>query len=178
MPTGGFLRTNFRRTGQQQITAIGGGIPQTSWVALGSLAQSGQGLNLPFGGFIMGSFTNSGEITGGITYGYSVSNANISAQVIISAYGAMSAFYGSGLYGSGYAIMPFKMNRRGPVTSVANNLTLVWTFSAFASTAGCTYSVDKASCFYVFPLGSQTLIAPTASVTIAAVWAGWVISSP
>jgi hypothetical protein len=176
MPTGGFLRTNFRRTGQQQITAIGGGIPQTSWVGTGNLAQSGQGLNMPFGGFIMGSFANSGEITGGITYGYSISTAATSAFVIISAYGAMSAFYGSGLYGSGYAIMPFAMNQK--YANVSNNLTIVWTFSAFASTAGATYSVDKASCFWLFPLGSNGLLVPSGSVTCAAVWAGWVISSP
>jgi hypothetical protein len=173
MPSGGFLRTNFRRTGQQQITAIGGGIPQTSWVGIGILGQSGQRLRQPYGGFIMGSVANNGNITGGTTYGYSLSTANISVVVAISAYGAMSAWYGDGVYNSGYVIMPFAITPKNLNSS--NVWGIAWTYSTMVSTAGIT-QIFGPSIFILQPFTSALLA--SASACCNCIWAGWVISSP
>jgi hypothetical protein len=187
MPTGGFLRTNFRRTGQQSVTAIGGGIPYTSFagscsammlaqVSAGASAWDaghGAGLNLPFNGFIMGSIANSGEITGGANYGYSISNANISVLVVVSAYGAMSAWYGGGIYGSGYAIMPFAVTMKN--TNNSNCMGVELTFTIQPSSAGLTWPLCG-STFEFIP--NSSVGTPTVSVGFGVIWAGWVISSP
>jgi hypothetical protein len=174
MPSGGYLRTNFRRTGQQQVTAIGGGIPLTSWIGTGILGQSGQALRQPYGGFIMGSIINTGgQITGLTTYGYSLSDANISAVVAVSAYGAMSAWYGAGVYNSGYVIMPFAITPKNLNTSDVKCLNLTW--STMASTAGITYPFGP-SVFMIIPMGSA--VAVCCSQSVNCIWAGWVISSP
>ena len=86
--TGGYLRTNYSRTGNQPLTGIAGGYALTSYAG-------GAGLGQPYNGFIMGSVTTSGD-----------SFVVTSNLIQISAYGAMSAWYGANLFPSGYQIIP------------------------------------------------------------------------
>ena len=88
MTQGQILRTNYRATGGiAGITALGGAIAKIQLSAAG--AQTLQ----PYGGVIF--FTS-----------YFVS-AHLTAGIIAdSAFGMMSAFYGAGVYDSGYAIQP------------------------------------------------------------------------
>lgn len=82
---GSYLRTNYRVTGAQlDAEALGGGVVQGSW-------GGGAGTRREYGGLIMGSFNS----------------AVLSAVHPISAYGAMSEYYGGGLFDSGYKIFPF-----------------------------------------------------------------------
>jgi hypothetical protein len=89
MPTG-ILRVNYRKTGGvADLTTLGNAIAKSS--ALG-----GAGTNVPNGGLIF--------IT---SYYVSVMGAGTTSGVVgDSALGIMSAFYGSGIYGAGYAIQP------------------------------------------------------------------------
>jgi hypothetical protein len=85
--TGGYCRTNSKRTGNNQLLDIGGGYPLTSYAG-------GAGLGQPFGGLIMGSFGMSG-----------VSAVSIGAQ------SAMSAWFGNTME-SGFKIKIIAINNR------------------------------------------------------------------
>ena len=101
--TGGYLRTNFTRTGQQQMTAIGGGYPQTSYA-------SAAGLGQPYNGFIMGSVV-----------------MNSVSAVSISALGAMSAWFGDGHYNlSGYCIKVISIMPRFIASISTTDAYLIW----------------------------------------------------
>ena len=83
---GGYLRTNWRSTSTiAGITGLGAGIPLAS-------INGGVGGQPPYGGLIWLTSLN------GNTF-----SASIHKQ---SAYGLMSAFYGGGMYDSGYKIQP------------------------------------------------------------------------
>lgn len=92
---GTLVRTNYRRTGAVlDITAIGGGIPLAS-------IHGGAGTQLPYGGAILYSFADTiAEATA------AASLAGISSRWVQSAYGIMSAFYGSTMFISGYKFQP------------------------------------------------------------------------
>lgn len=88
------LRTNYRLTGRyMDIDAIGGAVPLSS-------AFGAAGTDLPYGGFMYFSWAGTiQDQTAGVT-------ANQSYGVVISTYGAMSAFYGDGKFNSGYKFLP------------------------------------------------------------------------
>jgi hypothetical protein len=172
-----FLRTNYRTTGKEiDIDAIGGGIVAGSW-------GGGAGTNRPFGGFIMGSF-----------------NGSIYATYhIVSAYGAMSEYFGSGQFDSGYKIFPIAIWDAsvpvGATTSV--NYKFLWSVSgslfnvkivkmstwydsavnkyADSATTGLaatvTYSWREVSAM-------NHMAAVTSGETVHFVWAGFIVSGP
>jgi hypothetical protein len=158
MPTGGFLRTNFRRTGQQPITAIAGGFPFASYGASAGLG-TGIGLTLPFGGFIMGSITDSMYVASATT---STAQSNV---IVVSAFGAMSAWFGAGAYGTGYQIVPIAFIPKFIQTS----------FSTIESPF--LWAQISGSCFQV-NIGHSTSAYGASIYSIVAQWVGFITSSP
>jgi hypothetical protein len=141
-----YLRTNYRLTGKElDITAIGGGIVEGSW-------GGGPGTDRAHGGFIMGSVN--------------VQNS-IYQQ---SAYGAMSAYFGSGIFDSGYKIwpvnvvikagsVPLEVFPTGSITSV------------FALIPRLRYEIGSAgSIAWTYSIGD--------SYSMNLIWAGFIVSGP
>jgi len=163
-----YLRCNYRITGKQlDIDAIGGGVALGSW-------GGGSGTNRAFGGFIMGSYNGAAYAT----------------YHVISAYGAMSQYFGSGQFDSGYKIFPFAIWDAsvpiGGTTSVGYKY--LWSISgSLIFVKGVKESVyyeylDSAT----YGLAVTASIGPVKNVTsgftsgesIHIVWAGWIVSSP
>jgi hypothetical protein len=177
-----YLRTNYRITGKEiDIDAIGGGVIAGSW-------GGGAGTDRAFGGFIMGSFNGSAYAT----------------YHIISAYGAMSQFYGSGKFDSGYKIFPFMVKDAsvpvGGTTSVGYDY--YWSVSgSLINIIGVKKSVTRYFTDYTLKYDDSAVtgLAATVTITIPAVgtviarnvasgftsgesvhfvWAGWIVSGP
>jgi hypothetical protein len=169
MPTGGFLRTNFRRTGQQPITAIGGIYPFTSYAGVQGIG-TGTGTNMPFGGLIMGSVNlTSGDAS---ALGYYAGASNL---MVISAYGAMSGWFGAGAYTSGYRILPVAFiprimagitNASSP--SGAGGGPFIW----------ASMSVPGDSTFGVLVAASTLSAVPACYSLVDFRWVGFICSSP
>ena len=141
---GGYLRTNFKRTGQTSLYAMAGGFPFTSY-------DGGAGLNRPYQGFIMGSLTASESLIG------------------VSAYGAMSAWFGGGFYDSGYQIVPGGFQVRVNTAS---------TPAPGSGQGPYMFPSISGSIFFVFVAGSTTSSPATATYTTAFSWWGFISSSP
>lgn len=144
-----YLRTNYRLTGGViDIDGIGAGANKGSWLG-------GTGTMNPHGGFVMGSMTGQNSI------------------FIVSAYGAMSAYYGDGQFGSGYKIMPiavYNIHQGSALQQVY--ATMSFNNSAFALipvrlslTPGSATSADLN-------------VVTGASVSAKVVWCGFVVSTP
>jgi len=159
-----YLRTNYRITGKElDADAVGGGVVLGSW-------GGGAGTNRAFGGFIMGSYNGAAYAT----------------YHVISAYGAMSQYYGSGQFDSGYKIFPFavwdaSVNLTGDVSvnykylwSASGSLIIIkgLKFSeildSVSGTAGVEATVVKRHVASAFASGES----------IHFVWAGWIVSAP
>ena len=141
---GGYLRTNFKRTGQISLYAMAGGYPKTSYAG-------GAGLNRPYQGFIMGSLVASGSAIG------------------VSAYGAMSAWFGGGLFDSGYQIIPGGFQVRVNTAS---------TPAAGSGQGPYMYPSISGSIFYVWTAGSTASTPASAAYTTVFSWWGFISSSP
>lgn len=144
-----YLRTNYRLTGGIiDIDAIGAGANKGSWLG-------GTGTKNPHGGFIMGSTTGQNSI------------------FTVSAYGAMSEYYGSGQFGSGYKIMPVAVYnihqgstlQQVYVTMSINNSVFALIPVALSLTPGSATSADLD-------------VVTGASVSADIVWCGFVTSTP
>lgn len=156
---GSYLRTNYRITGREiNADAIGGGAALGSW-------GGGAGTRREHGGFIMGSFNS----------------AVLSVIHPISAYGAMSEYYGGGLFDSGYKIFPLMVRN----ASVPNGGTASVGYFFDATVTGSLFYVvgNKASAHLISAatqsgpvMGSPSVLASNESVHI--VWAGFIASSP
>lgn len=159
-----YLRTNYRLTGKEiDVDAIGGGVVAGSW-------GGGAGTNSPFGGFIMGSFAST----------------VLSALHPISAYGAMSEYFGGGQFGSGYKIFPFAIwDGSVPLGGgVSVNYKYLWSvsgslfwviglkFSEVLASVSGTAGVEAT----VIDRLVATAFASNESVHI--VWAGFIVSGP
>ena len=93
MPSGRYLRTNYRRNiGQVKIDGIGGGIPKAS-------AFGGAGTTDPYGGFIW--LTICAPVKSA-----QAGQADGSGCVCVSTHDLMASFYGAGLFTDGYAFQP------------------------------------------------------------------------
>jgi len=168
-----YLRCNYRITGKEvDIDAIGGGIALGSW-------GGGSGTNRAFGGFIMGSYNGPAYAT----------------YHIISAYGAMSQYFGSGQFDSGYKIFPFAVwDASVPIGgtasvayqyawSVSGSLIMIRGIKRSAFFAEATY-IDSAAVGIPYTAwATQLRYVDTASgfasgETIHIIWAGWIISGP
>lgn len=153
------MRTNYRISGREiNADAIGGGAALGSW-------GGGAGTRREHGGFIMGSFNS----------------AALSIIHPISAYGAMSEYFGSGLFASGYKIFPFDIrNASAPSDGVAS---VAYFFDATV-TGSLFYVIgNKASAYLISVgtlsgpvLGVPSLLASNESIHI--VWAGFIVSTP
>ena len=144
-----YLRTNYRLTGGLlDPDGIGAGGAKGSWLG-------GAGTDNPYGGFIMGSMTAQNSI------------------FTVSAYGAMSAYYGAGKFASGYKIMPiavYNIHQGSALQQVY--ATMSFNNSVFALipvrlslTPGSAASADLD-------------VVTGASVSAKVVWAGFIVSSP
>ncbi len=156
---GSYLRTNYRIGGRElDIDGIGGGAVEGSW-------GGGAGTRREYGGFIMGSFNS----------------AVLSVIHPISAYGAMSEYYGDGLFDSGYKIFPMVVRDAsvpiGGTTSVA--------YFYMATVTGSLFYVlgNKASAHLISAatqsgpvLGAPSVFASNESAHF--VWAGFIASGP
>lgn len=161
-----YLRTNYRVTGRQiDITAIGGAL-----ASVGSFG-GGAGTAREYGGFIMGSFASAV---------YSVIHP-------ISAFGAMSQYYGSGKFGSGYRIFPIMIkNASQPIGGTASvHYEFHW------SVSGSLFWIIGTKLSQVFDSVSGTGVAAEKTIvtdvaasvfasneSIHVVWAGWIVSAP
>jgi len=98
---GGYIRTNFRRTGSLagNLDVIGGAYPKSSQTTMGKTA--GAGTKDGYGGFIWLSWT--GAIMQATN---DASLAGISSRWVDSTYGLMQSYYGNGNFDSGYAFLP------------------------------------------------------------------------
>ena len=147
--TGGYLRTNFRRTGGLPLLAVGGGYQYTSYAG-------GAGLNQAYHGFIMGSFASA-----------------TNSVFKVSAYGAMSAWFGSTVYDSGFQIVPIALTPQrvlgGAVGEIAVSVTGVPCINLWASQSGSVFAVY---------MGGSTVSVVTSSLTAAFTWAGFIVSGP
>ena len=159
-----YLRTNYRITGKElDADAIGGGVVLGSW-------GGGAGTNRAFGGFIMGSYNGSAYAT----------------YHVISAYGAMSEYYGSGQFDSGYKIFPFAVwDASVPVGGgVSVNYKYYWSvsgslmmiiglkFSEILDSISGTVGVDKIAVVRHVASGFAS------GESVHFVWAGWIVSAP
>lgn len=173
-----YLRCNYRITGKQiDIDAIGGGIVAGSW-------GGGPGTNRAFGGFIMGSYNGPAYAT----------------YHVISAYGAMSQYFGSGQFDSGYKIFPFAVwDASVPIGGTASvGYKYLWSVDgSLIYIRGVKESVYYADYTYKYDDSAVTGLAATVTITIPAigpiknvtsgfasgesihiVWAGWIVSAP
>ena len=154
------LRTNYRNTGGiADLTAFGGAIPQSSGLG-------GAGTNLPYGGLIWISFTG----------------AMASMFVFVqSAYGIMSAFYGSGVYNSGYKIMPLNvvpLSISGQTPQQQAYITVA-SFRCLASNGTDAYSTGAGASLAAFNMAFSIGDAPsTSNATVNFQMLGLVISGP
>ena len=156
---GSVLRTNYRKTGGvTDITAIGGAGALGSW-------GGGAGTPLPYGGFIMGSFNS----------------AVTSILHPISAYGAMSDYYGGGNFNSGFKIFPLMVKNASvpndAVASVAYDFDWTITGSIFwvVGNKMSAYLISVATLSGPV-LGVPSIFASNESAHF--VWAGFIVSSP
>ena len=121
-------------------------------IALGSWG-GGAGTNRAFGGFIMGSI-----------------NANNSV-ITDSAYGAMSHYYGDGQFGSGYKVVPVAFQYLGGSVDYKVYTTMSFDGSVFALIPYKIYDIGSAASI-------TTSMSVGDSISVALVWAGWVVSAP
>lgn len=141
---GRYLRTNYRLTGGLiNIDGIGAGAAKGSWLG-------GNGTRDEYGGFVMGSVTGQNSI------------------FTVSAYGAMSAYYGGGMFDSGYKIMPIA------VYNIHQGSALQQVYA--------TMSFNN-SVFALIPVrlsitGTLLDVATGVSISAKIVWAGFVVSAP
>ena len=143
----GVLRVNYRKTGGiADLTALGGAIAKTQ------LSAAGAQITDPYGGVI---FLTS----------YFISANEIAGKVGDSAFGIMSAFYGSGVYNSGYAIQPVNV----VPLSVSDILIRSQLIAASYRTSG------SCAVFTVYA-NASTVAASTADVVVTML--GLVISGP
>jgi hypothetical protein len=157
-----YLRTNYRLTGKElDIDAIGGALGESA----GSFA-GGPGTNRPFGGFIMGSYNGAAYAT----------------YHVISAYGAMSAYYGGGMFNSGYKIFPFMVkNASVPIGGTASVLYFYnWSVSgSLFNIIGIKISGVSISGTGVTNTNALGIASGFASgETIHIIWAGFIVSGP
>jgi len=175
---GSYLRTNYRITGKElDAEAIGGGVVQGSW-------GGGAGTRREYGGFIMGSFNSTV---------YSVIHP-------ISAYGAMSEYFGDGMFDSGYKIFPFAIwNGSIPIGGTASvGYHFMWTVSgSLFWVIGNKQSVWAKDAQIVYNDSADSGLAATVTITIPSisqvayvrsgfasnesvhfVWAGFIVSGP
>lgn len=143
-----YLRTNYRITGKElDINAIGGGVELGSY--LGSV-----GTRREYGGFIMGSIS-----------------ASVAGEgATIEASDALSAYYGEGMFGAGYRIMPIVAHQVG-------------TGTAFVVHGSCDADGDSNMYFNFMALTVDGASNPIPGVVVAGseahiVWAGFIISGP
>ena len=145
----GYLRTNYRITGKElDFTAFGEVMKLGSW--LGSAGTRREG-----GGLIMGSYGGSLSVDG---------------ILVISALGAMSAYYGSGLFGEGYRIQPFYAYA---------NITFPGTISIYNQIMP-TFSHDGSLAYIKVYLGSEASVAEDMNSGLSAgvKWVGFIVSTP
>jgi hypothetical protein len=137
--TGGYLRTNFRREGGNSMTALANGYANTSYAG-------GAGLNKAMGG--------------GLIFGSATAFTTLSMAIALSAYGEMSAFFGGGVFTSGYQMK-----------IVAFNLKYVTLSSPglFASNSG--------SIVYVYA-GGSTALNITSTFSASFEYTALIISAP
>ena len=99
MTAGKILRTNYRRTGGiAGITELGFGIAGT-----GTAASMSQVFNPAISGL-------GGNTAGGLIFVACSTSTIASGIITLSAFGVFSQFYGSGVFDSGYAIVPVAIN--------------------------------------------------------------------
>ena len=153
------MRTNYRITGKElDVDAIGGGAVLGSW-------GGGAGTRREFGGFVMGSFNS----------------AVLSVIHPISAYGAMSQYYGDGLFDSGYKIFPIIIRNASvpadAITSVAYFYAATMTGSTFYVVGNKASSLMLSAATQSGPvMGAASVFASNESAHF--VWAGFVVSGP
>lgn len=141
-----YLRTNYRIGGRElDITALGEAVMQGSW----GYAGSGPGTRREHGGLIMGSMGGIGSVS-----------------PTISAYGAMSEYYGSGLFDSGYKIFPIAAFPIGTHSAFV----IQWSISATAANSMVYFKTYLVS-------DSSTLTGISGS-NVNFVWAGLIVSAP
>lgn len=153
---GSYLRTNYRITGRElDITALGEAVMQGSW----GYAASGPGTRREHGGFIMGSM-------GGVA----------SVNPTISAYGAMSEYYGDGLFGSGYKIFPI-VAYPGDTGSLA---VIQWSISATAAANSMIYfrTYRLSASASTFETAAGVIKTGLSGSNVDFVWAGLIVSAP
>jgi len=122
---GSYLRTNYRITGKElDITAIGGGVPLSSWAA-------GAGTRREFGGFVMGSVATA------LASVYSLP----ATQVMASYYGETIAI---GM-DSGYKFVPIAFQLRIVGEDASTSIHAMWATldgsAAMVHVGGSGYSV-------------------------------------
>ena len=153
------LRTNYRKTGGTvDIVAVGGGVAVGSW-------GGGAGTTLPYGGFIMGSFNS----------------AVLSIIHPISAYGAMSEYFGSGLYNSGYKLFPMIVKNASVPSDAVASVIYAYDWSLSASLFWVVGNKMSAYLISVTGLSGPVLGVPSVFASNESahfVWAGWIVSSP
>ena len=156
---GSYLRTNYKISGRElDIDAMGGGVALGSW-------GGGAGTRREHGGFVMGSFNS----------------AVLSVIHPISAYGAMSEYYGSTMFDSGYKIFPIIIRN---ASVPADAITSVTYFYAATMTGSTFYVIgNKGSSLMLSAatqsgpvLGAPSVFASNESAHF--VWAGFVVSGP
>ena len=156
---GSYLRTNYRRTGAQlDINAVGGGIAQGSW-------GGGSGTPLAYGGLVMGSFNS----------------AVLSIIHPISAFGAMSAFYGSGLFGAGYKIFPINVKNASAPNDAVASVQYIYHWTVTGSIFYVIGNKMSAYLISVTGLSGPVLGVPSAFASNESahfVWAGFIVSAP
>jgi len=158
MPSGQYLRTNYRRTGGElDVISLGKGF------TLGS-DWGGAGTNI--GPIVFGSW--SGNFTG--TEG--------SAVLSIEAYSALASFYGCDKIGdgSGYRIFPFIIQRKLDTIQCCSDRSMPLYFCSLTASAGASQMLIWIGASDGSVLDGTTSAAGGPSA--AFVWIGLVVSAP
>lgn len=143
---GSYLRTNYRITGRElDITALGEAVMKGSWGYVGS----GPGTRREHGGLIMGS------------------SSAYSVNPTISAYGAMSEYYGGGLFGSGYKIFPIAAHQH----ATGSAFQLQWSISA-------TAAADSNIYFQMWLVSDSSTFTGLSGSSKEFMWVGLIVSGP
>lgn len=144
----GILKTNYRVPGAQlEIKALGGGMPLAS-------AWGGAGQYMPYGGWMYLSWVGTiQDATGGVA-------ANQSYAVVISTFGALSKFYGSGLYSAGFKFIP------------VNARVLSLTDTAFSAGARPSVLPQVITCFASGSYALVKILGYSVSAATGAAWLG------
>lgn len=143
---GSYLRTNYRIGGRElDITALGAAVMDGSW----GYAASGPGTRREHGGLIMGS-----------------TGAAASVNPTISAFGAMSQYYGSGLFDAGYKIFPILARQLGTATQGL----IEWSISATAN--------NSLIYFITYRVSDVSTLTGASGSSLDMFWVGLIVSGP